>query len=49
MHTYEFECNNCSTRMKLEIHEELDYNMECPCGTKMELVFFLKSPDTRAE
>ena len=33
----------------MEIHKELDYNMYCPCGTKMTLMFYLMSPDVRAE
>lgn len=49
MHTYEFLCNICGTKINMEIHKELDYNMHCPCGIKMELMFYLKSPDVRAE
>jgi hypothetical protein len=48
MHTYEFVCDSCGTKITMEIHKELDYNFHCPCGLKMTLVFYLKSPDTRA-
>jgi DNA-directed RNA polymerase subunit RPC12/RpoP len=48
MHTYEFVCDACSTKVTMEIHKELDYNFHCPCGLKMTLVFYLKSPDVRA-
>ena len=49
MHTYEFLCDTCKTKMNMELHYELDYNMHCPCGRKMTLLFYLLSPDTRAE
>jgi len=32
----------------MEIHKAVDYNLICPCGTEMTLVFYLNSPDTRA-
>jgi hypothetical protein len=37
------------TKINMEVHYELDYNMHCPCGRKMTLMFYLLSPDTRAE
>lgn len=49
MHTYEFECVGCGTKAKFEIYKELDYTMYCPCGNKMVLMFYLNSPDTRAD
>jgi len=49
MHTYEFVCDGCGTKVTMEIHKELDYNFHCPCGLKMTLVFYLKSPDVRAD
>ena len=48
MYTYEWACNKCDAKLKMEIHKEIDYNMYCPGGAKMELMFFLKSPDVRA-
>jgi hypothetical protein len=47
MHTYEFNCNKCETKITMEVHKELDYNMHCPCGNKMTLIFYLNSPDIR--
>jgi hypothetical protein len=49
MHTYEFICNGCGTKINMEIHKELDYNLYCPCGLKMTLVFYLKSLDVRGK
>jgi hypothetical protein len=49
MHTYEFICGNCKTKISMEIHKKLEYNMHCPCGLKMDLMFYLYSPDIRAE
>ena len=48
MYLYEFICNKCSAKITAELSYELNYNYHCLCGTKMELVFFLKIPDTRA-
>ncbi len=49
MYSYEFTCNKCNAKINAELSYELNYNYYCPCGSKMDLVFFLKSPDTRAE
>jgi DNA-directed RNA polymerase subunit RPC12/RpoP len=48
MHTYEFECFNCGSKAKFEIYNKLDYEVRCPCGGLMILMFYLLSPDTRA-
>ena len=34
--------------MTMEIHHIHDYEVMCPCGNKMTLIFYLSSPDTRA-
>ena len=49
MHTYEFECFNCGSKAKFEIYKKLDYEINCPCGGLMILMFYLLSPDTRAQ
>lgn len=49
MHTYEFECFTCGSKVKFEIYKKLDYEMICPCGSLMVLMFYLNSPDTRAK
>ena len=49
MHTYEYICKQCPCKITMEIHKAVDYNLVCPCGTEMTLVFYLNSPDTRAE
>jgi len=49
MYTYEFICNKCSAKINMELSYELNYTLYCPCDKKMELVFFLKSPETRGE
>ena len=49
MHTYEFECFDCGSKSKFEIYKKIDYAISCPCGGLMILMFYLLSPDTRAE
>jgi DNA-directed RNA polymerase subunit RPC12/RpoP len=49
MHTYEFECFNCGSKAKFEIYNKLDYEVRCPCGGLMILMFYLNSPDMRAK
>ena len=41
-------CEKCDTTIHMEIHKKLDYNFHCPCGSKMTLIFYLKSPDVRS-
>ena len=49
MYTYEFICNQDGNKITMEIHDKLDYNLHCPCGHKMEMILFIKTPDVRAE
>jgi len=49
LHTYEYECPKCYNKIKMEIHRKLDRHIMCPCGQDMDMVFYLRSPDTRAE
>jgi predicted SprT family Zn-dependent metalloprotease len=49
MHTYEYECA-CGSKMKSETHTESPDRPNCwICDNKMNLIFYLRSPDTRAE
>ena len=48
MHTYEYICI-CSCKMTLEIHRVIKDKIICPCGEEMTLVFYLSSPDVRAD
>jgi len=48
MHTYEYECA-CGNNMKSEIHSQIKEHPDCwVCNNKMDLTFYLRSPDTRA-
>ena len=50
MHTYEYDCT-CGAGLKMELHKKADKHPLCPACNKekMDLVFYLRSPDTRAE
>lgn len=49
MHTYEYECE-CGYKVKMEIYKVLDkHHNQCVCGKTMDLNFYMRSPDTRAE
>ena len=49
MHTYEYECA-CGNNMKSELHTQLSEHPKCwICKNKMDLIFYLRSSDTRAE
>ena len=49
MHTYEYICESCSSKMIMEIHNLIKDKVICPCGNEMTLVFYLNSPDIRAD
>ena len=48
MYSYEYECNKCSSKLSMEIHYELTDKLYCPCTNAMDLVLYMRTPDTRA-
>jgi hypothetical protein len=47
MHTYNYECDICHSTIDMELNNVIEVDPSCPCGNKMDLIFYLKSSDTR--
>jgi hypothetical protein len=49
MHSYEYTCE-CGCKLTAEKHSKMEDTPKCGfCGNAMDMVFYLRSPDTRGE